>query len=61
MYLPSRLYSIKVSQVNGDKWAASGDLRLSMVRRFLKRKRKEYGDIKIEYLTRVSDDFALYN
>ena len=47
LYLPSYSYYIKVEQVNGVHWASSGHASLRSLKRFLKRKRKQYGDIRI--------------
>ncbi len=58
MNLPSRLYEIKVEQVNGPKWAATTTL-LPVIKRFLQRKRREYGDIRIVYFNRLSNEFTL--
>jgi hypothetical protein len=58
MYLPSRIYFIKVEQINGDRWASSGINSLRAVRRFLKRKRREYGDIKIVSFYRQEERFV---
>ena len=61
IYLPSRLYSIKVEQINGTKWASREEMSLRAIRRFLLRKRRDYGNIKITYFQRVSNDFTLYS
>ena len=47
LYLPSYSYYIKVEQVNGVHWSSTGHSSLRSIKRFLKRKRKQYGDIRI--------------
>jgi membrane protease subunit (stomatin/prohibitin family) len=56
--MPSKIYFIKVEQIDGHKWASNGDISIQAAKRFLSRKRKEYGNCRIVSFYRTSEEFC---